>query len=384
MVRNMKIKNHGTKNKIFSGALSAILLSFTVFFGVYRAALPCVINASIDSPLSECGFSGATIEKTPDGYAYYLGNIPIKTASVVEKQRKTVILCGTPFGIKMRSDGVMVVKTADVSPAKSAGIKEGDVIKAVNGETVRSNSDISRAVQQNRDETFVVVERDEREMCFSFRPKEESDGLKMGIFVRDSAAGVGTLTFIDPESMTFGGLGHSVSDVTTGDTVPLLSGEITKAEIYGIVKGQCGSAGELCGLLFPESETGKIFKNTESGIFGEYCGEITGEKYPAAFKQEVKTGAARVITTIDGCAPKEYEIEIERINLLDLDGSKSMVIRITDPELLEYTGGIVRGMSGSPIIQDGRFVGAVTHVLVNDPTRGYAIFAENMLSQVVE
>lgn len=358
-----------------------MLLCFAVFFGIFRASLPCVINFSPDSPLSECGFSGTTLRATPDGCAYYLANIPIKTAEAVQKQRRSVILCGTPFGLKMKSDGVMVVKTAEQSPAKSAGIKEGDIIKSVNGEAVRTNSDISRAVQLNSDMTSIVLERSDREISFQFSPKREADGLKIGVFVRDSTAGIGTLTFVDPESKVFGGLGHSVSDVSTGETVPLASGEITKAEIFSVVKGRCGSAGELCGLIFPENETGTITANTESGVFGTFGGEISGDLYPAAFRQEVKTGSATVLTTIDGNTPKSYSIEIERVNILDLEGSKSMVIRITDPELLEKTGGIVRGMSGSPIVQNGRFVGAVTHVLVNDPTRGYAIFAENMLGQ---
>lgn len=369
------------KIKLFSGASAAIALSIAVFFGIFRAALPGVINFSPDCKLSECGFGGTTLCRTADGYAYYFGNIPIKTAKTVVKERQNVILCGTPFGIKIKSDGVMVVKTAEKSPAKDAGIKEGDVIISVNGENVRTNNDISRAVQLCSDSTSVVLERDDREMCFEFAPKREDGCLKIGVFVRDSAAGVGTLTFIDPETKTFGGLGHSVSDVTTGETIPLGSGEITRAEIFGIVKGKSGSAGELCGLIFPGSETGKLTRNTESGVFGEFSGEITGEIYPAAFRQEVKAGPAQILTTIDTNAPKAYSIEIERINLLDLDGSKSMVIKITDPELLEKTGGIVRGMSGSPIIQDGKFAGAVTHVLVNDPTRGYAVFAENMLSE---
>ncbi len=371
------------KVKLFSGASTALVLSIAVFFGIFRAALPGVINFSPDCKLSECGFAGTTLCRTADGYAYYFGNIPIKTAKTVVKERQNVILCGTPFGIKIKSDGVMVVQTAEKSPAKDAGIREGDVIISVNGENVRTNSDISRAVQLCSDSTSVVLERDDREMCFEFTPKREDGCLKIGVFVRDSAAGVGTLTFIDPKTKTFGGLGHSVSDVTTGETIPLGSGEITRAEIFGIVKGKSGSAGELCGLIFPGSETGKLTKNTESGVFGDYSGEISGDIYPAAFKQEVKAGPAQILTTIDTNAPKAYSIEIERINLLDLEGSKSMVIKITDPELLEKTGGIVRGMSGSPIIQDGKFAGAVTHVLVNDPTRGYAVFAENMLSEAL-
>lgn len=377
--RKMKIKYA----KVFSGAMSALLLSFAVFFRIFLETLPCVISSSPDCPLSECGFSGAKLRATSDGCAYYIANLPVKTADLVEKERKSVILCGTPFGIKIRSDGVMVVKTSEQSPAKTAGIKEGDIIKQVNGETVRTNSDISKAVQMSGEMTNVVLERGEREMSFQFTPKLEDDEFKIGVFVRDSAAGVGTLTFVEPKTKTFGGLGHSISDVSTGETVPLLSGEITKADIFGIVKGKSGSAGELCGLIFPDKETGVILSNTEVGVFGEYKDEISGELYPAAFRQEVKTGAATVLVTLDGNAPKEYSIEIERINLLDIEGSKSMVIRITDPELLDKTGGIVRGMSGSPIIQDGQFVGAVTHVLVNDPTRGYAIFAENMLSKAL-
>lgn len=375
---------HNNYKKIFSGAFAALLLCFAVSFGIFRAALPCEINSSPDCKLGECGFSVTTIRETPNGCAYYIADIPIKTASVIEKQRQNVILCGTPFGIKIKSDGVMVVKTAEQSPAKSAGIKEGDVIKSVNGEAVRTNSDISRAVQLNPGETSIVLERSDREICLRFTPRREADGLKIGVFVRDSAAGVGTLTFVEPKTQIFGGLGHSVSDATTGDTVPLASGEITKAEIIGVVKGKCGSAGELCGLIFPEKETGVLKSNTESGVFGVFGGDISGDLYPAAFRQEVKSGSAQVLTTIDGNTPQLYSIEIERVNLLDLDGSKSMVIRITDPELLEKTGGIVRGMSGSPIIQDGKFVGAVTHVLVNDPTRGYAVFAENMLAQSLE
>ena len=151
--------------------------------------------------------------------------------------------------------------------------------------------------------------------------------------------------------------------------------------IFDVVKAKEGTAGELCGKIFSESEIGELSLNTSQGVFGTLDEPFDGKEYEASFRQEVHTGKAVVLTTINGSEPREYDIEIERINLFGLDGSKGMVIRITDPELLEETGGIVRGMSGSPIIQDGRFAGAVTHVLVNDPTRGYAIFAENMLEQ---
>lgn len=370
--------------KIFSGTAAALTALFIAVYGYFYAALPCNINAESVSELAGNGFSPAVLRQTDNGVSYYVGNLPIKTAEVSEKTRASVIPCGTPFGIKVKSDGVMVIEVAQKSPADKAGIKPGDVITSVNGQEVCTNSEIGDAVQLTEECTRIVLRRGDSEISVELVPENSGGTLKIGAWVRDSAAGIGTLTFLDPQSLVFGGLGHAVSDVTTGDAVPLRSGEITSAEIYDVVKGREGSAGELCGAILPNSDIGELSGNTPAGVFGILSEPVAGEPVPVAFRQEVKTGAATVLTTVEGDTPCEYSIEIERINLLDLNGSKGMVIRITDKELLEKTGGIVRGMSGSPILQNGMLIGAVTHVLVSDPTRGYAVFAESMLDNCYE
>lgn len=367
------------RSGIFYGAAAALAAGITAIYAYFYAALPVNINIEAGSPISDTGFSPAYLKNTGNGAEYFLCSIPIKRAVVTEQERRYLIPGGIPFGIKVMSDGVMVISTADGSPAKQAGLKEGDVITSVNGTEVFTNYELSEAIQASDGCAEIVYERGESVISTSVEPTLTDGVQKIGAWVRDSAAGIGTLTFIDPQSKIFGGLGHPVSDPTTGKAIPLRSGEITAADIYDVVKGDKGAAGELCGALLPNSDIGGLTLNTPTGIFGDFAGEVCGEPVPVAFRQEVKTGAASILTTIDGCEPREYSIEIERINLPDLLGSKGMLIKITDPELLRKTGGIVRGMSGSPIIQDGRLAGAVTHVLLSDPTRGYAVFAESML-----
>lgn len=365
--------------KIFSRTLCWCITAATAVIGYFYAALPAAINFD---GINYSGSLSAAVLRQNDGVcSFYVGAIPIKETSAVAVERPRLVVCGTPFGIKLRSEGVMVVSVKENSPAAAGGLKKGDIILAVNGSEVRSCEELSAALLT---ENSITVRRGDSELCVSCSAKtEESGGAKrIGAWVRDSAAGIGTMTFYDPESGVFGGLGHAVSDVTTGDLVPLASGEITAADIYDVVKGEKGCAGELCGALFAENVTGALSANTPVGVFGRLNNAPDGEVVPIAFRQEVKPGGAYILTTIDGSAPRAYSIEIERINLLGVNTSKGMVIRITDPELIKKTGGIVRGMSGSPIIQDGRLVGAVTHVLVNDPERGYAVFAESMLEEM--
>lgn len=362
-----------------AAALSAVCLAV---FSYFYATLPVYISAEKNSPL-QGSLSAANVRQTDtDSCAYFLGNIPIKYADVSFKDRPRVIPSGMPFGIKIRSEGVMVVSTADDSPAEKAGLRAGDLILSVNGDAVHTNAEISEKLNLCTEAASIVLKRGDSELSVELLPQNESGEKKIGAWVRDSAAGIGTLTFYEPNGGSFGGLGHAVSDATTGAAVPLGEGEITEAQVYGIVPSKEGTAGELCGLLLPSSDIGDVTANTSTGVFGKLREPLEGEAIPIAFKQEVRTGAATILTTVDGNEPQEYSIEIERINLLDLNGSKAMVIRITDSELLDLTGGIVRGMSGSPIIQNGHLVGAVTHVLVNDPTRGYAIFAETMLDNI--
>lgn len=371
------------RTKLFSAAAAVLTAGFSAIYAYYYVTLPFKINVEAGAPLSDTGFSYASLRSTEDGAEYLLGNIPIKRVSVTEQERRYVVPGGEPFGIKVLSDGVIVVSAADGSPAEKAGLIEGDVITSVNGEEVFTNEELTEAIQLADGDAEIVLRRGKSELCVNVTPTMIDGKARIGAWVRDSAAGIGTLTFIDPETKKFGGLGHSVSDVTTGDAVPLRSGEITTAEIYDVIKGEKGSAGELCGVILAGKNVGAVLDNTPTGVFGEYQGDVQGDTIPIAFRQEVKTGEAVMLTTIDGCEPREYSIEIERINLPDLMGSKGMLIRITDPELLEKTGGIVRGMSGSPIIQNGRLAGAVTHVLVSDPTRGYAVFAESMMENIL-
>ena len=372
-------------SKIIFRAACAAASVLTAVVGYYYAALPVDLSADCDSVFMQGGFSAAVIRPTESGHAYYLGAIPIKKAEITPTERPLLIPCGTPFGIKIRSEGVMVVSVGSNSSAAKSGIKQGDVITSVNGTEVYTNEEISRAVQLSDGNAQVVLKRGDSKICLSVPTEQNGDGtLKIGAWVRDSAAGIGTMTWYDPATGLFGGLGHAVSDVTTGQCVPLAGGEINAAEINGVVKGICGEAGELCGSFIPDKKTGTLLANTEVGVFGTTGEPINGEAIPMAFRQEVECGSAVILSTIDGGGVHEYDIEIERINLLDMTGSKSMVIKITDPELIEKTGGIVRGMSGSPIIQTGRLVGAVTHVLINDPTRGYAVFAESMAEQLLQ
>ena len=302
--------------------------------------------------------------------------------SSAAKQRDYVIPCGTPFGIKVKSEGVMVIETAGNSPAEKEGIKPGDVVTSVNGRTVTTNREIACAIQLEESETQIVIKRNSDEIKLSALPENIGGTLKLGMWVRDSAAGIGTLTFYDPDSGGFGGLGHAVNDVTTGETVPLRIGEITDAEIYDVVKGKEGCAGELCGTITANSDIGTLSENTEAGVFGKLDEPVNGKAIPVAYRQEIHTGPAKILATIDENGAQEYDIEILRMNFFDPEGSKGMLIRITDSKLLEKTGGIVKGMSGSPIIQDGMLAGAVTHVLVNDPSCGYAIPAESMMKHI--
>lgn len=317
------------------------------------------------------------------------GLFPIKNVTVKVVDSTNVIPCGTPFGIKIFTDGVLVVSMSDVdtasgpkNPAREAGIKVGDVIESIDGTTVKTTEQVADLIENAGDRTMTFhIRRDNISFDVSFRCEKSvnENRYKAGLWVRDSSAGIGTLTFYIPGSNVFGGLGHAICDVDTGETIPLSSGEVVPAKIYSIVKGISGEPGELRGGFEPGS-LGNLTINGETGIYGTLTNTpVLNDSIPVAMKQQVKTGYAQMLTTIDGTTPELYDIKIEQIRYNDSSPTRNMVIVITDEKLLEKTGGIIQGMSGSPILQDGKLVGAVTHVFVNDPTRGFAIFAENML-----
>lgn len=327
-----------------------------------------------------------------DADILFMKVIPIKKIHVERSEQASVIPCGCPFGVKIFTKGVMVVGVSDVKsdrgierPAKDAGIKNGDIILSVNGFEINNNDELIDVVENcSGGELTVSVLREGESFDATINPaKNLLDGTyKLGLWVRDSSAGIGTLTFYEPETLFFGGLGHGICDVDTGELMPLLHGEIIKATVNGVTKGVRGIPGELKGYFIDTGSIGELDKNTNIGVYGTLNKSLLDVKPVAvALKQQVKTGEAEVLTTISGVTPQAYSIEIQSINYNEDSPSKNMIIRIVDDRLINETGGIIQGMSGSPIIQNGMLVGAVTHVFVNDPQKGYAIFAENMVSQ---
>ena len=319
-----------------------------------------------------------------------LGLINIKPVSVQVVDRRVLALCGTPFGIKMVTDGVMVVGTGAVtdcnsravSPAQTAGIQEGDIILSINGEKISSKKQLTKLVESSAGQPLsLVVRRGEQLTSLHLSPVRSSldNSYHLGLWVRDSSAGIGTMTFYDPNNGCFAGLGHAICDVDTGQLMPLSQGEIMEASIIGVHAGKSGSPGQLQGAFVANRSIGSLYTNSYNGVYGRLMNQpVDAQTIPMAQCQEVRQGPVQILTTVSGQKPQLFDACIEKLSLSQDEPTKNMVLRITDPDLLELSGGIVQGMSGSPIIQDGMLVGAVTHVFVNDPTRGYGIFAENM------
>ena len=319
------------------------------------------------------------------------GVLPVKTVRTVITDRPVVTVCGTPFGIKMFSDGALVVGFTDIgteyglaNPAKEAGLRMGDLIILADGAATHSNDELAQAISAagGRPVQITFVRGGEQRTAVLQPVRNKQSGSWMaGMWVRDSSAGVGTLTFVEEAGGIFAGLGHSISDGDTGESIALRSGEIVPCEIVGCTCGRVGSPGELKGQFSSTHAIGTIRSNVDTGVYGTTRTAFAGEAIETAFAQEVTTGDAELLTTIDGTEPHRYSVRIEKVAYGPEAENRNLVLRVTDPELLEKTGGIVQGMSGSPILQNGRLVGAVTHVLVNDPTRGYGIFAQTMLEQ---
>ena len=322
------------------------------------------------------------------GTARLFGIIPLKAVRLKTVAEKTAVIGGDAFGLKMYTNGLIVVgftdiKTAsgEVNPAREAGIEKGDLLKTVNGVRLTKNSDVASIINASGGaEATVTLERDGEKLTFKLTPalSEEDGKFKIGMWVRDSAAGIGTISFYEPDTGLFVGLGHGIYDSDTETLMPAADGEIVKTTITGVKKGEKGSPGELYGIFDQETVIGELHGNSDLGVYGKLTSAVEGESLPIALKQEIELGDAKLITPAIGGGKKEYDIRITSIVNDDKGSGRNMIIKITDPELLELTGGIVQGMSGSPIIQNGKIIGAVTHVLINDPTAGYAVFAERM------
>ena len=294
-----------------------------------------------------------------------------------DETKETYLLPGGDiFGVKIKQDRVTIADAKGIPLLKS-----GDTILSINGEAVKTTEDVKRILESCSGESLTIraIHAGE-EIRVEIRPKLENGEYKIGLSLRDGAAGIGTVTFIDPESGLFGGLGHGICDVESGETIVMESGDVYGVILGGIHKGECGKPGELCGIL-TEKDVGDLTKNDECGVFG-ILSDTSGFSQvamPIARRDEVTEGGATIISTLKNGKKAEYKIEIYDIDGSS-EGSKSFRIRVTDETLKALTGGIVRGMSGSPIIQNGKLVGAVTHVMVADPTEGYGIFIENMLN----
>ncbi|MDR2359775.1 MAG: SpoIVB peptidase [Oscillospiraceae bacterium] len=310
------------------------------------------------------------------------------TVTVSAAEIPDLIPGGAAVGLNIKSDGVMVIGLNSVSasgesPAKDAGIRSGDIITHIGSERVASAAEVRDVVARcGGGAISVQATRNGKSMQFQVIPAmNQSGNMELGVWLRDSIAGIGTITFINPVTGDFGALGHSIGDGVSDTPLPLNSGIITQAEIYSVVKGISGTPGQLRGDANTDAVIGSLTENTVSGVFGKIIGKYAaGSAIPAAERNEIKVGPATIYSNVSGTEVREYRIEITKVYP---EGSeRDMLILISDPNLIAATGGIVQGMSGSPIIQNGKLVGAVTHVLVGDPLRGYGVSIERMLAAI--
>ena len=340
-------------------------------------------------------FDDAITASGKDSYILHseiLGVIPFKDVKVKNTTLDDVYVSGDAVGIYMQTKGVLIIDTGEIrlengeteDPARNI-VKPGDYIVAFDQDEIRCKQDLMDDLAELSEKSVTIkVRRGEKTIPLTVDPvKDENGKYKLGIWVRDDTQGIGTLTYVDQDGR-YGALGHGISDVDTGELLNIADGDLYNAQILGIRKGERGNPGELSGLIRYEEKNilGNISENSKNGIFGTMKAEqmeaLTLKKIPVGYKQDMKTGPASILCCTDG-EVKEYDAEITRIDMNHEDSNKSFVIQVTDRELLEKTGGIVQGMSGSPVLQSGKLFGAVTHVFIQDSTGGYGIFIENML-----
>ena len=335
-------------------------------------------------------FGGAAV---PRGLGLLLAAVLMLWPTIAQAQAATVVPVGRAVGIKLFSDGVVVVGTSDiatdegnVNPAKACGLKEGDIITHINSTEVDTIEEVSALLQELEGETMSIrAIRDERQVQLTARAAFcPADGTyKLGAWIRDSMAGIGTVTFYCPDTGAFGALGHGINDADTALLMPLESGSILPATVAGVEKGKSGTPGQLKGVFDTSSTLGLLSANTTGGVFGTMTDSrwADGEAVEVAARDEVTTGEAVILCNISGDRVDQFQVEIVKVFPEKSDDCRDYLIRVTDPRLLATTGGIVQGMSGSPILQNGKIVGAVTHVMVDDPTSGYGIYMGRMLRQ---
>ena len=388
--------------------LAALILLAAAALGICRDMIPDEISLfsgeSIPSYLgldAELVESAACISEQENALFYeqaaqykLLGVIPLKTVNLTSYKDVKLYPGGMPFGVKFFTEGVMVIGFCDldtpngkVNPAYEAGLRLKDVITHVNGKELSSALELTEAVEHCEGNPLTIrYMRGKESHKTTVTPLfSESEGIyKTGVWVKDSGAGIGTVSFILPDGNYFAGLGHGICDADTGALLPIERGNVMDVTISGINKGVSGSPGELRGF-FNAGKTGTLLGNDACGVYGIFneCPETVSEPLPLGLRQELTEGEAFIYCTLDNNEIGKYSVEIRNIDR-DATGGKCFIVKVTDKTLLEKTGGIVQGMSGSPIIQNGKLVGAVTHVMVDDPQVGYGIFAENMLKLIAK
>lgn len=316
----------------------------------------------------------------------------VKDISVNVIPKTSVVPIGEAIGMKLYTDGVLVVGMSEIEgkrPYENTGIQEGDRIIQINENSISNTTELMQEVNASEgNKIHIKYIHEEETITTSMKPvKSGEEGYKLGLWVRDAAAGVGTLTFYEPSTGMFATLGHGILDVDTSDLIKIANGELVTTNILNVQKGEKGRPGEIRGTIESGYTLGRITKNTDFGVYGildtpSYLSISSKDAIEVATREEIKTGAAEIICELENGQRKHYAIEIQKVFTGNSEDNKSMLLKVTDEELLEKTGGIIQGMSGAPIIQEGKFVGAVTHVLVNDPTAGYGVFADIMLKQM--
>ena len=306
----------------------------------------------------------------------------------------SLIPIGHTVGIQMSAEGVLVVRLDDVQtengaicPARDAGVQEGDLIVGVNGEQISANDDLQKQIALSGGQPVeLTLESDGSSRTVTVTPCADSYGVyRIGVLARDGMAGIGTLTYVDPETGAYGSLGHGICDNETGVLIPLRDGSLIESSVGSVQRGEVGEPGALQGEFDSDNAIGTVDENTESGIFGTLTDSSiysSLESVPVASADEIEVGEAEILTNVEGDTVERYSVQVEKIYPEDDEYGRGMMLRVTDPELIEKTGGIVQGMSGSPVLQNGKLIGAVTHVLVNDPTCGYAIGIERMIEEM--
>ena len=403
---NQTTIKHNKPARALSVILMALLLALTAILGLYDYIIPDRVSYFSGEDIPVYLFADAHVSGditcaadgedplcplTAEAQYRLFDLIPVKTVNLSAYRELKVYPGGMPFGVKFFTSGVVVVGFSDIAcdgkqinPAKEAGVRAKDIITHINGRALADATDLTETVEASGGKPLkLTCLRGGEQLDFTVTPiVSASEGkYKTGILVRDSGAGIGTVSLILPENHYFAGLGHGICDADTGSLVPIERGTVVDVTISGIAKGISGTPGEIKGF-FNAGKTGTLLGNTECGVYGiltEKPATVSEEPISIALKDNIQDGPAHILCTLDNTGICRYEVEISNIDR-NAEGGKCFTVKVTDAKLLEKTGGIIQGMSGSPIIQNGKLVGAVTHVLINDPTTGYGIFIENMLN----